>query len=377
MNLRINLKKVSLLLVVISSLLSVAYSASANTIVRSGQTVSVTEEQEVDGDFYVAAGTVNVSGVVTEDALVAGGQITINGTVNESAFLVGGNVDVHGPVGDDLRIIGGNVTIAEPVTGDVFVIGGSVDILSSASIGGDLLIYAGDVEINGSIGGEVLGAVNSLRIDSFIGDEVDVRVNMLVLGDKANLAANLNYDSYNQLDRSLNAVVSGEIVRNDPIVTVDPGSRFDFLVPSLMILFSALTWFLVSRKTLNNVVEKSTVKSPKPILVGFAVTFLVPVAILILIGSIIGSMVGLVLLAAYLLILLLATLSLPAMIGQMIINFFSKTKKDISLTSILIGVLVLALFSQLPLLGEVFTLALILVSVGGLVELLLASRREE
>jgi cytoskeletal protein CcmA (bactofilin family) len=342
--------------------------AVANTVVRSGETISIAEDQSVSGDFYVAAGTINISGTVEEDALLLGGQVTVNGAINENAFIVGGNVDIHGTVGDDLRIVGGEVTIAESIAGDVAIVGGSVNILSSASIGGDLLIYGGDVVVEGSVAGDLLGSVSSLRLDSFIGGKVDVGATSLTLGDQANLAGNLTYSSFNTLNRSLNAEVSGEIVRNDPVVNISERDRFGFLIPSLVGLFAALSWFLISRKTLNAVVDKALVKTPKPFLVGFAVLFLAPIAALILISSMIGSLIGFAILFAYLLVIILALTILPAVLGQLLMVAFTKTNGRVSLLSILIGVLVLMILSQLPVLGVVLILTLLLVSIGALVE---------
>jgi cytoskeletal protein CcmA (bactofilin family) len=353
-----------------------AQTVLANTVVRSGQTVSVAEGQSVAGDFYVAAGTINISGEVEEDALLLGGQVTVNGTINENAFIVGGNVDIHGTINDDLRIIGGEVTIAESIVGDLAIFGGSVNILSSASIGGDLLIYGADVAIEGSIEGDLLGTVGTLRVDSYVGGDIDVRVTNLVLGDQANLAGNLTYDSFNNLERSLNATVSGEVLRNDPVVALSEGKELNFLIPSLIVLFSILSWYLFSKKTLNKVVNKALVRSPKPALIGFAVLFLAPIAALMLTLTIIGSMLGLAILFAYSLIIVLALIVMPAVLGQMLMLAFTKTDGRVNLLSILIGVLVITVLSQLPVLGLILFFVLLIIAIGSLVEIIYNSKNK-
>jgi len=348
--------------------LLMSQTALASTVVRSGETVSVAEDQSVAGDLYAAAGTINISGVIDEEALLLGGQVTLNGTIKDNAFIVGGNVDIHGTVGDDLRIVGGEVTIAESVAGDVAIFGGSVNILSSASIAGDLLIYGSNVVVSGSVGGDILGTIGSLRVDSYVGGDIDVRVTNLVLGDKANLAGSVTYRSLNTLERSLNATVSGDIVRNDPVIALPKNKEFGFLIPSLMVLFSILTWYLVSKKTLNKVVNKGLVRSPKPVLIGFVVLFLAPIAALILMLSMIGTVVGLAILFSYLLVLTLATIVMPALLGQMLMLAFTKTGGRVTLLSILIGVLVMAILSQLPVIGPVFIFGLLMVGIGALVD---------
>lgn len=344
---------------------------SANTIVRSGEIVSISEDQVIDGDFYGAAGTVNVSGVIEEDAVITGGQITINGNIGANAFLLAGGVDVHGPVGDDLRIISGEVTIAEPVNGDLFVMAGSVDILSSASIEGDVLIYGGEVTIEAPVKGDILGNMGSLRIDSAVAGDVDVTVTDLTLGDKTTIDGSVTYVSANEVIKALNASIAGEEIRNDPVLPTRESTDLSWILPSLMLIFATLAWYLVSRKTLNLVVDRALVKSIKPLLVGIAVLVLTPIAIALLFISMIGAVVGVALLLLYTLLLLLSFIGLVAVLGKLIEIGISKSKKQVSAVTILVGFVAYGILSMLPALGSVIIFVVMLITLGSLFEFLL------
>ena len=341
---------------------------SASSVVRTGETVSIAEDQVVSGDLYAAGGTVQISGVVQQDAVIMGGKITSNGEITQNAFLVAGGVDVHGPVGDDLRIVSGEVIVADKVEGDLFVMAGSVSILSSASIAGDLIIYAGDAVIEGPVGGDILGTVGELRIDTNVAGSVDVTVNTLTLGDRANVEGSLTYISSQVLERALNATIVGDLVRNDPVIPQGDSQRFSWLVPSLVLLFSVLAWYLVSRKSLSFVIGRALVNSPRPFLTGLITFIFVPVVIGLLFVSMIGSFVGVVLLLAYLLFIALSLIGMVAILGQLLMLAFNRKSKGVSLLALVVGIFGFILLSMLPTIGELIVFVLMILTLGAIVD---------
>lgn len=351
-------------------------SVDARTVLRSGDSVSLAEDQLIEGDFYAAAGKVNISGSIEEDLVAAGGQMSINGSIGDNALLLGGEVDVFGSIGDDLRILSGVVTIGEPVMGDVFIVGGTVDILSSASVAGDVLVYGGEVTIAGSVGGDILGTSNQLRVDAPVAGNVNVSVGQLTLGERAEIDGTVQYTSNQVLVQALNASVGGETVRNDPVLPGNDTALRAALIPLLVVLFSVLGWYLVSRRSLNLVVARSLRKSPRPIFLGATVLFLAPIVITLLLVSVIGVMVGVAALLAYLLLVTLACIAVSAVVGQLLLRLFNQPGATLSLVSLGVGVLGIALLTLLPIVGQVVLMVAILVTMGGMIDLVVRPRAE-
>lgn len=370
------IKNTKQLLIITALFLFTVSFASANTIVRSGESISIAEGNIVEGDLYAAAGTINISGVIDEDAVIMGGQVTLNGNINRNAFLLAGSVDIHGAVGDDLRIVSGEVVVAESVAGDLFVVGGSVKILSSASIAGDVLVYAGDVVVEGLVGGDILGVVGDLRVDSEVGGDIDVTVNNLVLGDKSNVQGSISYASEKTLERSLNSTVVGEIIRNDPVIPQDNSHRFASLVPSLILLFSALAWYLTSRKSFDLVVNRTLVKSPRPLLIGLVTVVFLPIATGLLLVSFIGSFVGWILLFGFILFLSLSIVASVGVIGQFLMMAFNRLSKELTLFSLIVGIFGFIILSMLPVLGHAIVLVVVIAVLGTIVDSLIKARLE-
>lgn len=361
-----------LLLTLIVSLLPVQ-AAFAQTVVRSGDAISVAEDQKISGNFYSLTNILNLSGEVEGDVVAAAGQITLNGSTTEDIFVLAGSVDVHGTVGGDLRVIGGEVVIAEAVAGDVFVVGGTVTILSTATIAGDVLLYGGEVTIEGSVGGSVYGWANMLRIDGQVAKDVSVSVESLVLGERAKIDGGVTYVSAQLLTRAQNATVAGEVVRNDQAAEA-PVSPTMVVVPFLMLLFSVLVWFLIGRSLLITIVDRATTKTLRPTLLGFITLLFAPIGIVVLLVSVLGSLVGVVALFGYLLVIVLSLVALPAVAGKILLKVFNQPTEVLTLPAVLIGTFFVGVSALLPFIGPVIVMALFLVTLGAIIDVVLRPR---
>lgn len=359
----------------VALMLLIPFSSEARTVLRSGDTVSISQEQLIEGDLYTAASIVNISGEISEDLLAAGAEVTVNGQVGSDVFILGGNVDIHGTIGDDLRVIGGNVIIAEPVLGDVFVVGGTVKVLSTATITGDLTVVGSVLEVAGPVSGKILGWTESIRIDSQIDGDVEITTNNLTLGDNANIAGNVQYVSQDQLVRSQSAVVAGEVVRNDPVVESPQTSVTSMLLPVLVILFSVALWYLLSRRMLQRVVNRALMPGIRPVLVGVLFILLAPFAISILMVSMLGFFVGFALLSAYLLFLTLALVATPAVMGHLVMSLTKSDVPSVTLLTLLLGTVITAVCFVVPVVGPVIFLGFFILTFGALIDLLIRSNR--
>lgn len=371
----INLQNRLILGLIVTSVFALPFSAEARTVVRSGDTVSITQDQLIEGDLYVAASIVNISGEISEDLLAVGAEVTLNGKVGKDVFFIGGNVDVHGSVGDDLRVIGGNVIVAEPILGDVFIVGGTVKILSTASVTGDVTVMGGSLEISGPVGGKVLGWTESVRIDSQIEGDIELTTGSLTLGDNANIGGKIQYISKEQLVRSQSAVVDGDIVRNDPVLEASESSATNLLLPVLIILFSVALWYLLSRRMLQRVVNKALMPNIRAVLIGILVALLTPFAVSILMVSMLGFLAGLALLSAYILFSVLALVAAPAVIGQFLVSLLRKEVAPVNLITLIVGSVVIGLCFFVPVIGPVIFFGFYLLAFGSLVDLLIRSNR--
>ncbi len=347
-------------------LLSLPLPTAASTVVRSGETVAISADQSVEGDFYGLGGTVALSGEVSEDVLVVGGTVTMNGDVGADAALIGGTVDVHGLVNDDVRIIGGTVTVAGEITGNLVVVASDLKILSTAKIGGDVLFFGAKGDISGAVAGDVFGTSEYLRVDAPVGGGLDVKTRSLVLGERAEIAENVSYTSAFELTRAQNAVVTGDVVRSESVVVTE--NRFkSALIPFLITLFAALVFFLLFKRFTCVVTENTHAHQLRSVLIGFGVIFLIPIAAMILLLSTLGSFLGVLLMATYFVFIMLMLILMGGVAGSYVMPLL-KQGNEVTVLSIVVGVVLVHVFLYVPIIGPLLIIPLAVLTLGVIAE---------
>ena len=347
-----------------------SFPAMASTTVRTGQSVSISEQQVVGGDFYALGNSVTMSGKIEGDFQVLAGNVTLNGQVDNDILVIGGTVSIHAAVLGDVRVVAGDVTIADSVSGNVAVLGGRLTILSTANIGGDVLFYGGEAVIDGNINGQVIGNADSVRIDGAVKGGINVTARNLTLGERADIGANIQYISSSELVRAAGAVITGDIVRNDAESESNPGFPVRTLATSfLMSLFATLSLFLVFRRPLTQFVSTGINSFGIKILIGFAVIILTPIIISILLVSVLGMFIGLIGLFVFLLGLFVALPLMNVVFGAMMAKLILK-RYEVSALWVSLGTLIVQLLLFIPFLGMPIFIALLLGTLGSIVSII-------
>lgn len=363
--------KLSVTLFALFFLVGAPVLASANTVLRIGNDISVSADQVVEGDYYVSVGitgNTSMSGTVTEDMYVAGGSVTANGVVGGDVFALTGVANMHASVTDDVRLVTGEATVGNHIGGDLFVIGASLTVLSTAVIEGDVVFFGGEAQINGDVKGSIMGNAGQMRIDSSVGGDVDVEVTSgLTLGGAANIAGDVRYTSMVGLVRAQDSIVVGEVVQNQV------GSEHTYsdeireaVVPFFVVLFATLSVYLLFRKELASLIRNIDREFLKSALVGGGAILLLPILSVILLLTVLGMLVGLMGMGASL-TLYIAGISISGIVvGAYLAKLFAGVPQ-VSLLWSIIGTVVFYAMTFLPFVGPIVALVVVSVTVGGLV----------
>ena len=320
---------------------------------RSGDIVTVASGEVIDGDLYVAGGTIIIDGTINGDLIAAGGTITVNSTVNGNIMAAGGTVNINGEVTHAVRVIGGTLNISGTIGRDLLVAGGEFSMASTAEIGGDLLLGAGTARIDGLIKGDINSGVDSLTIAS-----------------TASIQGKLTYISENEANIQSGAQIRGTITHKLPNVkewlAVSIG-LWGKVIGFLMTLVLGIIIVLLAPRRVKAVTESIRTRPWASLGWGAVILVVTPIAALIVCITIIGLPLGLIALALYTIAIYLTRLFVGLLIGQLIIGAFKGVETRAALVGALaLGLAILSLLKLIPFVGFFFGLATILFGLGAI-----------
>jgi len=305
---------------------------------RTGDTVVVEAGETIDDDLSASAGNVIVRGTVTGDLQAFAGNVIITGEVRGDVEAFAGNVRVTGDVGGDVMAVGGNVFVGE-----------------NATVGGTLEAAAGTVTIAGGVGDARLAA-----------GSITVASTGTVDGD-------LRYDG--TLTVADGGTVTGETVQ-DSSLTVGPqfpdvpwlGTLFGLLMNLLLgaLLLLALPAFSA------RVGEYGVDRPLRSGGIGLLAVIAAPVVFVLFAITIVGLPIAFAWLLLFLLLAWLGSVYGAFVVG---VALLALTEIDNRWLALVLGLVVVALVTQVPLLGGLFGLLVFLIGLGALLGVLTGGYR--
>ncbi len=356
------------------ALVCVPYLANAETVLRTGSDISVGTDQIINDDYYVSVGfggRTDMSGAVAGDMLVLAGSAIVNGSVGEDLMALGGTLQMHGSTTDDLRVVAWDTVISESVGGDVVVLGSSLKILPTATIGGNVYFFGIDAKIDGAVDGSVYGTAERVLINGAVGKDVDLHAaGGLTLGDKAAVAGNVTYNGLVPLARSQGTIIEGEV--NETVENDTPDAREAaraILTPLFVMLFAALSLFLLFKRGLQRLVEKIDESFLVATGLGVATMFAGPVAAVLLLFTVLGFILGVALFGMFITLASAAVALMGVVLGAFVSKYL-RGRLEVTLTTVVAGTVLMHLLTNIlaivPVLSIVFVLGVFMVTLGGL-----------
>lgn len=334
---------------------------------RYGDLVTVASGEVIDGDLYVAGGTIIIDGTINGDLIAAGKTIRVNGPVNGSIIAAGGTVNINGEVTHAVRVLGETLNISGTIGRDLLVAGGEVSLASTAKIGSDLLLGAGTALIDGLIKGDINSGVESLTIAS-----------------TASIQGKLTYISENEANIHSGAQIRGTITHQLPDVKErlavgthklpNVGERiltgiglWGKVIGFLMTLVLGIIIILLAPRRVKAVTESIRTRPWTSLGWGAIILIFTPIAALIVCITIIGLPLGLITLVLYIIAIYLTQLFVGLLIGQLIIGSSRRVETRAALVGALtLGLAILSLLRLIPYLNFFIGLATVLFGLGAI-----------
>jgi len=294
--------------------------------------------QDIQGDLVLAGSRLEINGNVVHDFIGAGEELTVNGNVSGNIIAVGGSIQVNGNVDKDVVAFGGAITLSR-----------------NSVVNGDILLGGGNITLNGIVNGDGKVSADTLQI----GDNFKLKGNLEL--EATNYPSNLK----DNVRRNLNVTARNETEKQHP-TTFGGFSVFWFvikLLASLVIGFVLIYLFPQFVSRLTEIIRDSALKAG---LLGFLTLIFLPMLAIILLITMLGWSLSVLIILLMVLGLLIATVPVKLIIGEIIYNKILK-KEAGKMVYFLIGAVIFAIIYEIPFLGGLINLIALFIGLGVIV----------
>lgn len=365
-----------LLIACFAFLLIVPLTAKAFDI-KTGDSIYVAKDQTIEGNLYAAGASITVDGTVTGDVICAGQSVNINGTVEGDVICVAAQaVNINGAVNGSVRAAGNSININGQVARNVMAFGAAVSLGREASVGWDMLIGAATGEIRGKVGRDLYGGASAVTIAGEVGKDVRLKMDSqkpdksgLTIIDEAKIGGNVVYTDKNEALIAGNAVIAGEITRNQPKLAKEK-TVMAWAWGRLYSIFSALVIGLVLislwGKQIKKLTDNMLDKIGTSIGWGAVIMFLTPIIAILLLITFIGIPLAFLLIGVWLIALFISKILVGILIGRSLLEKFWTKKKDSLIWAMIIGIVIAWIIFSTPVIGWLLSLVALWWGLGGI-----------
>lgn len=371
------MKRILFALIGIIALLGLFGVGTAHAIdARAGNNATISKEELLDSNAYVAGTTVTVAGTVKGDLYCAGQNIDITGTIEGDVLCAGQTVRIGGQVYGDVRAAAQTLTVTGNIQGSVTLAGQTATIAEEAVIGRDATVMSSNVFIAGRINRDLVGGGQEVTLNGHIARNVDVNAEQLNLQKTAHVGGNLTYVSNNNVNMEPGAAVDGKTNRQDPPKHEKrEQTAYERVLggPVYWLLAFLLIGFVIMGLSPKAFDTAATTLRERPLvtLATGALSFIViPILAFLALLTVIGIPLSFAILALWFPIMLVGFAVGSYCMGALLAKQFKWNKWRRTL-SLITGLLIVMIVSLVPYVGGIVTAFVLIWGIGGFLVMLL------
>lgn len=336
---------------------------------RADNTVKLKQEEIADGNIYASCNNMVIDGVVNGDIFAVCKNINISGIVNGDLIAFSENITINGEIKGSVRVAGTKLNVNGTVGHNINALGTEINLSPTSNVIWDVLVAGANGMFNGNIGGNLHGVIGAANISGKVGKNIDLKIDNnqdggLLITKDAVIAGNLDYSSKQEATIESPSTISGKInhqeIKNKEKSPVDYLSKIFFTLSALVLI--ALVLISLSKKifySINDILEKKYWQSA---LIGLAIFLLTPLVVIFFTFTLIGLPLAIIILFLYLVVIPLAIIFSSFSVSNLIFKKLIKKTVNPYIT-LITGLLIFALITQLPYVSSFFYLIYI---IGGL-----------
>lgn len=326
---------------------------------------SAQENQKIfKGTFLKTGDSVKIDQEIDGDVIVAARELIINSKINGDVLAVAENMEINAEVEGDVRVIAKNLVIKGKIAKNTNILAMDAKIEKEAVLGKDLLISSQFLKSQGVIKGSMNGAVQWAEIGEAVDGNIDIKLKdgKLIIYPQTKIGGQLRYTAKQDADIGDNVNVAGGIKKVEPeIPSKSPADYFGKIIALFSMIALGMAVIIIDKKNTMRAVDEIIKHPNKSILYGVLYFFIIPVITIILFFTLIGIPIALILFAIYFILLYAAQVFSGIAVGKAIL----KNKKEI--WSMVFGMIILIIFTSLPIIGLAFKVVAIFIGMGAII----------
>jgi cytoskeletal protein CcmA (bactofilin family)/predicted anti-sigma-YlaC factor YlaD len=346
---------------------------------RKGDKVIVASEETIDDTLLIYADTVRIDGTVTGNVIAFGHRLEVGGTVGGDLLCFGGTTLVTGTVQGNIFAFSESVEVRGRVERSLHAFASMTRLEPSADIRGDVVAFTSHATADGTVGRDLYAFAGVVDVRGNVARNLRARVGRLNLLAPAkiggNITARVKKEKNVQIDPS--ATVAGTTDIRVAAPEASPYLRARFYLRNILglaVIFLLGLFLLWLFPAFRSTRLAGGVELVKTVGVGFLALVAPPVAALLLFILLIGIgvLAGVVLIATlipllitilWLLTLYLSKVLVGLALGRVIAKAPAEQAARVAMP-LLIGLVVIYILINLPMVGLVVNLLVWLAGLG-------------
>lgn len=353
-------------LTMLSVLLTAAPDSQAIEIRRDDDRVIISAGEVIDDSLIILAEDVIVEGEITGDLLVVGETLNIRGNVGGLLVAVGETVTLEGSMQGSVVGIGETVSLrGARLLANLYSAGESVTVDPASTISGNSLIAAKEAEVSGRIGIDLIAAGDRLTLRGSVDGAMQAYAGSLELTTGAAIGGDLSGRLRDPADATIDptATIGGETNLSKWPEERSRYANFQFYAGEIIGLLAAFITGLVlfrlipalAEARLNTGMEALTTAG-----IGAVVLIATPALALAALITLIGAPIAILTFLIWAACLYFAGIVTAKFVGTLIMP----GHQDRQALTLLVGLTILTVLANLPLLGGPIGLVAVIIGLG-------------
>lgn len=354
----------------IGALFAVAPQSQAIEIRRDDDRVVIQAGEVIDDTLIILSEDVIIDGEVTGDVIALGESVSIRGRIGGLLFAAGETVNLEGSVTGSAFGVGETVSVrSTDLKANLFGVGETVIIYPDSQIGGNGVVVAEDAEVAGQIGKDLIGVGDGVKLLGSVGGNMRAMSRSLRLAAGASIGGDLNARLRSTEDALIDdgASIGGERNLTEWPKERSRYLRFEFYAGEIIGLLAAFITGLVLFRLipgLASVTLESGAAALTTAGIGAVALIATPALAMATLITLIGAPIAILALLIWGACLYFAAIVTAKFIGTLILP----AHEDRPTLPLLLGLSLLVILGNLPLIGGPIELVVLIIGLGMIVQ---------